>query len=380
MRAAGLWVRASHLLAALALLAGLGLVDRPAAATEIAAQAADVPGAGVLDTPAFPVRLVDRAVYQSVTRAGPRLVAGGEHGLIALSDDDGVHWRQAKVPVSATITAVAFADANIGWAIGAFGVVLRSEDGGESWALKLDGIRAACLMEIAARAQSTAPAAGDAGTAPSPAARRLRRAAGFVSDGPDKPFFVLQVLGPRTARVIGAYDMAFETGDGGSTWTPWDQRIADPRDLHPYAMVGSGAHTLLVGEQGLAAIGDPGVAMTATTLPYDGSFFGALDGRSAGMFAFGLLGHVHQSGDDGATWRPVTDPSEATVTCATLLADGTVLFGDLRGVVMRLDGHRLVPTAASVPWPLTSMVQAPDGALVLAGLGGLDVRSVGTLK
>ena len=55
----------------------------------------------------------------AATRAGKRIVAVGDHGVVLLSDNDGKTYRQAKtVPVSSTLTAVAFTDASTGWAAG----------------------------------------------------------------------------------------------------------------------------------------------------------------------------------------------------------------------------------------------------------------------
>src|ERR1700736_1725395 len=66
---------------------------------------------GVLGPTHRPAIMVERAAYAAlmdVTRAGDRMVAVGEHGIVILSDDSGRSWRQAKVPVSVTLTAVKF--------------------------------------------------------------------------------------------------------------------------------------------------------------------------------------------------------------------------------------------------------------------------------
>jgi photosystem II stability/assembly factor-like uncharacterized protein len=86
-----------------------------------------------LSTPAPQVVNPSGAELIAITRAGDRLVAGGAHGIIIYSDDNGVTWHQASVPVTLTITDIAFATPKIGWAVGAFGVVLHTTDGGESW-------------------------------------------------------------------------------------------------------------------------------------------------------------------------------------------------------------------------------------------------------
>lgn len=372
---------------ALAITVALPLLYAPAQGF-----AADSPGHLVLDTPAIQVTNLLAENYETVTRAGARLVAGGEHGLIILSDDNGKTWRQAKVAVSATILSIRFATPQVGWAIGSFGTVLHTADAGESWTLQLDGIQAADLMVSTAKAApppppapapapgAAAPAAVDpngypaAPVAPGPVVpERLRRALSFQTDGPDKPFFVLQVLDAEHARVIGGYDMAFETADGGKSWTEWDQRIDDQGDLHPYAIAGSGANTILAGERGLLDRGDAATGLKSVPKPpYDGSYFGALDAGKSGMFVFGLLGHIYRSTDAGTSWTQIQSPTPATFTCGLSFDSGEVLFADMGGDIWRLDGSAVVASGAKLPWPITAMVEAADGSVVVSGLGGIS--------
>lgn len=105
------------------------------------AGAATVPA--VLSEPAVPSAKALGAATLAVTRAGARLVAVGERGTVLLSDDAGATWRQAPVPVQVTLTSVRFIDARTGWAVGHLGVILKSEDGGEHWVKQLDGVQAA---------------------------------------------------------------------------------------------------------------------------------------------------------------------------------------------------------------------------------------------
>jgi photosystem II stability/assembly factor-like uncharacterized protein len=122
---------APRLRAALAALAAAALAaaPRPSAA-----------GAFVdpLDRPARPSARAARAPLHAVTRAGERLVAVGERGHVLWSDDGGARWQQAPVPVSADLTGVRFATAERGWAVG-HGVVLATADGGRTWVKQLDG-------------------------------------------------------------------------------------------------------------------------------------------------------------------------------------------------------------------------------------------------
>ena len=80
----------------------------------------------VLERSALPSAKAERAVLLGLARAGQRLVAVGERGIVLLSDDNGQRWRQAQVPVSVSLTAVQFVDDRRGWAVGHLGVVLHS--------------------------------------------------------------------------------------------------------------------------------------------------------------------------------------------------------------------------------------------------------------
>jgi photosystem II stability/assembly factor-like uncharacterized protein len=92
---------------------------------------------------ASPTALYAKALMLHAARAGKRLVAVGEYGIVIVSDDSGQSWRQAgSVPTRTTLTSVYFVDERQGWAVGHGGVVLASEDGGDTWvrqAGKTDG-------------------------------------------------------------------------------------------------------------------------------------------------------------------------------------------------------------------------------------------------
>ena len=150
----------------------------------------------------------------AVTGSG-RIVAVGERGVVILSDDGGMHWRQASTPVSVTLTAVRFAGGQQGVAVGHGGVVLTSADGGESWQLRLDGQRAVLL------AQEDAKASGNP--------RLLENVELMMAEGPDKPFLDVSLRASTARLVVGAYGLAFGSADVGKTWTSWMSRHGQPQ-------------------------------------------------------------------------------------------------------------------------------------------------------
>ena len=86
--------------------------------------------------PAIALESAQHAPLVAVSQVGRRLVAVGDHGIVVLSDD-GETWRQASsVPVDGLLTALSFIDERQGWAVGHGGVLLHTEDGGETWALQ----------------------------------------------------------------------------------------------------------------------------------------------------------------------------------------------------------------------------------------------------
>ena len=139
-----------------------------------------------LTQPAIISAKAGSAVMLAVARAGTRLVAVGERGIVQLSDNNGSSWRQVATPVQVSLAAVQFVNERSGWAVGHLGVVLHTDDGGLTWRKQLDGIEAAELMVRAATS-----------TEDKAAAAHMR------DDGPDKPFLDLYFQDENTGYDVG---------------------------------------------------------------------------------------------------------------------------------------------------------------------------------
>jgi hypothetical protein len=99
---------------------------------------------------------------------------------------------------------VRFATPKKGWAVGHFGIVLHTEDGGETWIKQLDGKQAAHLVLDQAQAR-VQRGEGNAETL----THELNAARQLVEDGPDKPFFDVYFENETTGFVVGAYNLIF---------------------------------------------------------------------------------------------------------------------------------------------------------------------------
>jgi photosystem II stability/assembly factor-like uncharacterized protein len=94
----------------------------------------------LLELPAVQTGQATKALLLDVTTRGPEgFVAVGEYGVIIVSEDGGESWTQAQVPASVALNGVYFPTAESGWAVGHDGLILHSADGGHTWQKQLDG-------------------------------------------------------------------------------------------------------------------------------------------------------------------------------------------------------------------------------------------------
>lgn len=334
-------------------------------------QLAAAPVADELERPAIAVARPDRGVLLDIATAGKRLVSVGEHGLVIVSDDLGFTWRQVASPVSVSLTAVTFVNAQSGWAVGHRGVILHTADGGEHWELQLDGERAARLALEAAQAQGT----GINNIDPLEVKRQLADAERLVADGADKPFFDTYFANDQVGWAVGAFGLCFRTTDGGDTWLPWMQHLANPDGLHLYVMTGLDQTFFVAGERGLLLRSiDGGVSFDAIDTPGRGSFFTLTSAPPSQLVVAGMGGHAYRSVDSGKSWHTLEGSGGVTWMASTALSENRILLADQFGklIVTRSQSNKLVGLNLAPGGPLAGVLQTVDGSLVAAGLRGIS--------
>lgn len=305
-------------------------------------------------------RLAPRSVLVAVTHAGEhRVVAVGERGHVLFSDDWGATWRQASVPVSVTLTAVRFVDAQSGWAVGHSGVVIHTRDGGEHWETQLDGRQ---MLKMLADAGS----AGDAATR-----ERVER---LQQDGPDKPLLNLHFTDASKGLVVGAYGLAFETLDGGRQWRPLlGGDLPNPEERHLYAVHERADGLYLAGEQGLMWRRAPGQSLfQPLKTPFQSTVFDLASGDDGSLLALGLGGKLHRSTDQGQTWSSSEPAGKAALTTSAKVPGGLVLAGEAGQLLLSSDGGASFQPLAAQGFPTAGMVATP-GQLVAVGPLGIHV-------
>ena len=333
-----------------------------------------------LDTPALPAKTPAQDTLIAITKAGNRLVAVGEHGIIIYSDDNGATWKQARVPVSVLLTAVAFANPMQGWAVGHYGVILHTSDGGVTWQLQLNGVQANQLtLDDANQVMAQDPN--------SPASQMaLRRANIFMAAGADKPFLTILVQSANDAIAFGGYRLAMKTTDGGKTWTDWSLHVGDPLSHNLYDVRTIGPYIVIAGEAGHVFVStDGGNTFPAATSPTDATMFGAIATGDAnnGILVFGVAGQAYRSEDGGKTWKTVQAfAPEANLLAARTLSSGVIVIVNEAGVIYLSNNHGRSFTRMPQPQKMSlfDLVQAPNGNIVFVGNLGVQIMPLQDLS
>ncbi len=271
-----------------------------------------------------------------VARAGQRLVAVGELGIVLLSDDGGKTFRQAKsVPVSSTLTAVNFIDANRGWAVGQWGVIIATDDGGESW--------------------------------------QLQR----VDTSVDQPLFSVMFRNQNDGFAVGLWSLFLKTTDGGRTWTPI--KLQPPpgskrADRNLMKIFGDSKGTLYVaGEQGTVLRStDEGATWNYLASGYRGTFWTGMAAADGSLFVAGLRGTLYRSLDGGDSWAPVPSGASDSITSLAEIG-GTVVGVGLEGNVTagETTGGRFSDQIRPDKKDLTGVIGAAPGRLIFTSTEGI---------
>ena len=313
-----------------------------------------------LERPALATQHAARSVLLGAAFAGSRIVVVGERGIVLLSDDAGVNWRQAQVPVSVTLTAVRFASAREGWAVGHAGTVLSTRDGGQTWQRQLDGQLAA--QAILANAKRRGDESG------------IKLAEQLVADGADKPFLDLHFFDNQRGIVVGAYNLAFTTSDAGLSWQPIGHLLANPKASHLYAVRSRGTVVVIAGEQGmLLRSNDSGATYQRLETPYRGSFFTVELPNDNAIVVAGMRGNALRSDDAGQRWISMATAGSTSITASALTLGGEIWLGNQAGTLWRMS-ERTLETRQSAPGAATTaLLPLADGRLLTLSMRGLGV-------
>jgi len=248
------------------------------------------------------------------------------------------------------------------WAVGTFGAIYRTVDGGRSWVAVESGTKQPLFSIDFAPGGRRGVAVGKSGVL-------LTTADGGRTWQPqtsplgDKHLFKVDVIDERVAWVVGDWGAMVTTRDGGATW--------EDRSLG----------TVLIREE--TAPGRTTQVITDDIILYDVSFPDARHGYVCGEF-----GTVLATEDGGGTWQPRRPPTEKTLfgvhfttprTGWVVGIDGLVLFTDDGGEHWTVQ-HGLPEVAAVDEISFVETMRNPGiYAVRVDGSYGVAVGDVGML-
>ena len=294
---------------------------------------------------------------------GGGLVAVGQRGHVLTSSDGGLSWRQRPTPTRAALTAVHFADARHGWAVGHDEVILRTTDGGESWT------RAHYAPEK------------------------------------EQPLLDVCFTDAQLGLAIGAYSTVYRSADGGATWVsaPFEPKQLkataaaaaarhaardvmreDEGEAQPHLNAiapGTGRRLYIGGEAGhLYRSDDAGETWLELPSPYEGSFFGVLPLDGDSLLVFGLRGHLYRSDDAGLAWRQIATGTTTLLAGGARLPGGAIVIAGVAGVVLvSTDGGATFQRHQEADRKAFSAVAPAGEGVALVGEAGVRLLSLAVL-
>lgn len=307
--------------------------------------------------------LAARSLVLDIARMGDAIVAVGARGHVLVSEDEGRSWTQKRTPTRAPLAGVYFHDRNLGWAVGHDAVILRTEDGGETWC------RTHFAPDLERPLFDVWFEDADRGFAIGSYGYLLRSEDGGLS-WREEPLLILDDDEP------GAEDAESDDELDVDDWGDDDWSEDGPAaDLHLNRIVhGPRGMLYIVAEAGVVfRSDDTGASWVALDPPYDGSFFGGVAPDDNTLLIFGLRGNMFRTWDDGATWRRSRHPVDSSLFGGTRLADGGVLVVGTAGVMLiSREGDRFRLIQRGDRKALMGAIPTTDGAVVVIGEPGVQ--------
>lgn len=269
-------------------------------------------------------------------KAGDRLVAVGEFGHIVLSDDGGKTWTQAKeVRSQVALNSVMFVNDKVGFAAGHDATVLKTTDGGDTW-------------------------------------RVFYRDTEF-----ENPLLAVHFEDENKGYAVGAFSLMVETMDGGETWKTRPVFEGNPNDYHLNDIYRSKAGTLIIpSEFGIVYRStDGGASFEEIQTDYEGSFWSGLGLSDGSILVYGMRGNIYRSVDEGLTWQPVEADTQKSFGGGVELDDGTVVLSGLNGAVAYSTdmGKSFKTYSRPDRAGFNAVIGGADDTIIIFGVPGLKV-------
>ena len=276
---------------------------------------------------AEPMPLAARSLLLDGTRQGDRVIVVGERGHVLVSADGGRTWAQAKVPTRALLTAVTMVGSELTWAVGHGPVVLRSNDGGTNWVRQHLPERAVGpLLDVWFADERQGIAIGAFGRIMATEDGGDTWRAGVIDDKEPHANAIVQ-SSEQTLYVAAEFGMLFASIDVGRSWTTLD--VPHGGSFFGILTLGDGS-LLAYGLRGrLVRSSDGGLRWTTIETGSADTLLTGLVRHDGTVLLGGLRGSLLISRDGGLTFEAKRRPGRRAISAfVDLPMRGILLLGE----------------------------------------------------
>ena len=241
---------------------------------------------------------------------GKRGIAVGYYGTILLSEDGGTKWEPVSSGTKELLVSLSFPDAGHGWVVGSNGTILATSDGGRTWKPQVSGT-SNYLFGVCFVNPQKGWIVGEAGTI-------LHTQDGGAhwqaqqSGETEALLEAVKFLDEKRGFIVGEFGSILVTSDGGAIWKCITKREADILDIGSLEKTKPTLYSLdfqddktgvAVGVGGcILRTQDGGETWQDVPSPTVNHLYRvkSLDGK---MYATGLRGTLLKSEDKGQSWE-----------------------------------------------------------------------------
>ncbi|MDX2170443.1 MAG: YCF48-related protein [Deltaproteobacteria bacterium] len=192
--------------------------------------------------------------------------AVGAFGSIFHTTDGGRTWQPQVSKTTQQLYDVDFVDAKRGWVVGRSGLILHTQDGGETWVPQPSGI------------------------------------------GPEKHLFSVDFADAQHGIIAGDWGVILSTSDGGATWV--NRSLPDDVILNDVSMVDT-SHAWIAGELGtILATQDGGATWTRQDIGLDKTLYGISFNDVQHGWAVCIDALILRTSDGGQHWQVINGSTE----------------------------------------------------------------------
>jgi photosystem II stability/assembly factor-like uncharacterized protein len=257
--------------------------------------------------------------------------AVGDYGTILRTTDGGITWTLQIRGTTNNLSGVSFTDANTGTAVGDQGTILRTTDGGTTWTSQTSGTKT-WLQGVSFTDANNGIAVGDSGTI----LRTTNGGTTWTSQSSGSTYTLLGVsFTGDIGTAVGQLGTILRTTNGGTTWTSQSSGT----DYWLYGVSFTDANTgTAVGDAGtIRRTINGGTTWTSqssvTTYCLNGVSF--TDANNGTVVGYNYYGTILRTTNGGTTWTSQSSGTQKWLYGVTFTDtnNGTAVGGD--GTILR---------------------------------------------